>query len=348
MLKIDLFTHFVPPAFADHVLGTELGRAVVPRWRRIPTLVDLDAHWRMMDAFEEYVQIPSLANPPIESYGAPDKTPGIARVANDALAELCARHPDCFPSFVANLPMNNPDAAVAEARRAVIELGAAGCLVYTNVLGAPLSAPEFFPIFSTLAELDRPIWLHPIRGPEHADYRTEQESRHELWFTFGWPYETAAAMARLVYSGLFDKLPHVKIITHHLGGLVPYLEGKIAIGFRQAAEGDIDRNPVAEEAGLSRPPLDYFRMFYADTAVNGVSKALACGLEFFGADHCVFASDAPFDPAGGSHLIRRSVELIDALDADARARIYRENAYKLVPGLARVGERGSGRCSIGD
>jgi predicted TIM-barrel fold metal-dependent hydrolase len=329
-MKIDLFTHFVPPALSEFLLDYELGRMAVPRWRNIPTLVDLDAHFRLMDEFDDYVQIPSIANPAIEAYGGPDETPVIARFANDAMAALCDRHRDRFPSFVASLPMNNVAAAVEEAERAVKQLGAAGCLLYTNVLGAPLSEPSLYPIFAKLAELDRPIWLHPIRGPEHPDYAREKRSEHELWFTFGWPYETAAAMGRLVYSGLFDKLPGIKIITHHLGGLVPYLEGKIAIGFRQAAEGDFDRNPVAIEAGLERPPLEYFRMFYGDTAVNGVAKALDCGLEFFGADHCVFASDAPFDPAGGAHLIREGIGLIEALDAESREKIFHRNARRLI------------------
>lgn len=333
-MKIDLFTHFVPPAFCRYLLANEVGRSAVPRWRNIPTLVDLDAHFRLMDEFDDYVQVPSLANPPIEAYGSSRETPEIARAANDAMAELCERHRDRFPSFVASLAMNNPEAAVEEARRAVTELGAAGCLVYSNVLGKPLSDPAFFPVFEALAGLDRPIWIHPIRGPERADYPAETRSEHELWFTFGWPYETALAMGRLVYSGLFDKLPGIKIITHHLGGLVPYLEGKIAIGFRQAGEGTLARNPIAEEAGLARPALDYFRLFYGDTAVNGVAKALDCGLAFFGAERCVFASDAPFDPAGGAHLIRRSIGLVDALDTEARGKIYAGNARRLIPSLA--------------
>lgn len=331
-MTVDVFTHFVPVAFAAYLGRFAAGRAAVPRWRRLPTLVDLDARLRLLDRFDDLVQIPSLANPPIEALGAPGETPEIARAANDTLAELCARHPDRFPSFVANLPMNDPDAAVEEADRAVRQLGAAGCLVYTNVLGAPLSEPRFFPIFEKAVELDRPIWLHPIRGPEHADYRNESRSEHEIWFTFGWPYETAAAMARLVFSGLFDRLPGVKIITHHLGGLVPYLEGKISIGFRQAGEGELGRNPVAEEAGLQRPPVDYFRMFYADTAVNGVGGAFDCGLRFFGPDRCLFASDAPFDPQGGAHLIGENLRMIDeaGVDPTVRRQILSGNASALL------------------
>jgi uncharacterized protein len=333
-VKLDLFTHFIPPAFCDYLMGNEVGRTAVPRWRNIPTLIDLDAHFRLMDGFDDYAQVPSLANPPIEAYGSAAETPEIARIANDAMAALCERHRDRFPTFVASLAMNNVDAAVDEAHRAVGELGAAGCLVYSNVLGRPLSDPEFFPVFAAMAELDRPLWIHPIRGPDHPDYTSEQRSEHELWFTFGWPYETAVAMGRLVFAGLFDKLPAVKVITHHLGGLVPYLEGKIAIGFRQAGEGTLERNPVADEAGLARPVLEYFRMFYADTAVNGVAGALDCGLAFFGADHCVFASDAPFDPAGGAHLIRSAIDLLETLDEETRRRIYYRNALALIPSLA--------------
>jgi len=332
-MKIDLFTHFVPPALTDFLQDNALGRMAASRWRNIPALIDLDAHFRVMDQFDDYVQIPSLANPAIEAYGTPQQTIEIAQRANDAMAALCASYPERFPSFVASLPMNDPQAAAREAQRAVIELGAAGALVYTNVLGAPLSEPRFRPVFETLARLDHPLWLHPIRGPEHPDYVTEQASAHELWFTFGWPYETAVAMGRLVYSGLFDELPGIRIITHHLGGLVPYLEGKISMGFRQAGEGDLTTNPVAAEAGLERPLREYYRMFYGDTAVNGIDKALDCGLAFFGIEHCVFASDAPFDPNGGAHLIREGMRLIDQLEPAARERIYHRNARGLIPSL---------------
>lgn len=334
-MKIDLYTHFIPPAFVDFLSAYELGRLSASRWQRIASLIDLDAHFRTMDLFDDYVQVPSLGNPAIEAYGTPAQTPEIAARANDAMAELCFRHRDRFPGFVASLPMNNPEAAALEARRAVLELGASGCLVYTNILGAPLSEDRFDGVFAEMAALDHPLWLHPIRGPEHPDYRAESASAHELWFTFGWPLETALAMGRLVYAGIFDRYPGIKIITHHLGGVVPYLEGKIRMGFRQAGEGDLLRNPVAAEAGLSRSPVEYFRMFYADTAVNGIAGALDCGLAFFGPERCVFASDAPFDPEGGGHLIREGMRLIDALAPAVQAQLYEGTARALIPSLGR-------------
>ena len=95
-------------------------------------------------------------------------------------------------------------------------------------------------------------------------------------------------------------------------------------------------SPVATDAGPKRAPLDYFRMFYADTAVNGIAKAFDCGLSFFGTDRCVFASDAPFDPLGGAHLIRQSMALVDNLEREARTKVYEGNARRLIPCLQKL------------
>src|SRR3954462_7988285 len=128
-------------------------------------------------------------------------------------------------------------------------------------------------------------------GPQAADYATEKASDNEIWFTFGWPYETSACVTRLIFSGLFDKLPQLKIISHHMGGMIPYFSEKIGLGFQQIFHGAPDRNPVAEKAGLQRPVLDYYRMLYADTALNGSAAATVCGHSFFGTDKALFATD---------------------------------------------------------
>lgn len=171
-----------------------------------------------------------------------------------------------------------------------------------------------------------------MRGPNFPDYAQEDASEFEIWFTFGWPYETSACMTRLIYSGLFDKLPAIKIITHHFGGMIPFFAEKIGIGFQQIFAGDNEKNPLAEQAGLKKQPKEYFKMFYADTATNGSVAAAACGLEFFGADHSIFATDAPFDPEGGTLLIRETIKAVESLDIDAetRARIYCGNLERLL------------------
>jgi uncharacterized protein len=329
---IDVFNHFMPKAYLDRLADRIPGHPAVTAFPRLRTLWDVDARLRLLDEFGDLQQVLSLANPPLELIGPPGETPDLARLANDALAELCHRHPDRFPAFVAALPMNNIDAALAEIDRAVIELGARGVQVFTNVAGEPLSAPAFRPIFARMVAHDLPLWVHPMRGPQSPDYAGETLSENEIWFTFGWPYETTACMTRLIFSRLFDELPNVKIITHHMGGMIPYFSGKIELGFRQIFFGTAERNPLAEECGLARPPLEYFKMLYADTALNGAIAPTRCGHAFFGTASCLFASDAPFDCEQGRALLRNTIAAVDALEIPAaeRARIFSANARALL------------------
>ena len=331
-MRLDVFNHILPQAYFERLRDIVPDKRMLELWPKLPALHDLDAHFRLMDGFDDYQQVLSLANPPLEFLGGPDETPALARLANDGLADLCRRYPDRFPAFTASMPMNNPDAAVEEAERAITELDARGIQIFTNVLGKPISDPEYFPLFETLARHDLPVWVHPIRGPNFPDYRAEDVSEAEIWFTFGWPYESSAAMARLVFSGLFDKLPDIKIITHHMGAMIPYFEAKIQIGFEQIFAGADKPNPVAERAGLEKAPIEYFKMFYADTALNGAAAATECGLSFFGVDRCLFATDAPFDPEGGAMLIRETIKVLDGLDVadDARAKLYGGNTRRLL------------------
>ncbi|MET3762276.1 amidohydrolase family protein [Sphingomonas sp. UYEF23] len=331
-MRLDVFSHFLPEVVFRRFQGLLPGNFGLLSFEKLPELWSLDHRLRLMDEYPDYQQILSLSNPPIELLGTPDVTPEYARFANDALAEVQKANADRFPGFTAALPMNNPDAAVVEAERAVTELGACGIQIYSNVLGKPLSAPEFLPLFETMARLDKPVWIHPMRGPHHADYPTEHVSADEIWFTFGWPYETSAAVTRLIFSGIYDKLPGLKIITHHGGGMVPFFAEKIAIGFTQIFDGAEGHNPLAEKAGLKKPLLDYYRMLYADTALNGSAAAAQCAHAFFGTDHILFASDAPFDFAGGRKLMTGTIAAVDALPVDdaSRRAIEIDNARRVI------------------
>jgi len=142
------------------------------------------------------------------------------------MAELVARHPHRFPGFVASLPYNDPDAAAREATRALDDLGARGIQMFTNIRGTPLSAPAYLPIFETLAARDLPIWLHPYRGADVADYKTEDRSQYEIWWTFGWPYETSAA-SRAWCSRVLRPLSESE--DHHPshGAMAPYFAGRV-------------------------------------------------------------------------------------------------------------------------
>jgi aminocarboxymuconate-semialdehyde decarboxylase len=224
--------------------------------------------------------------------------------------------------------MNDPDAAVEEAARAV-GLGALGVQIYTNVNGHPLDESRFDPFWARMAELDKTIWVHPSRSAAWPDYRTEERSRYEIWWTFGWPYETSVFMSRVVFSGVFERHPDLKILTHHAGAMIPFFAGRVGPGWDQlGARTPPDRREEVEGPELSKRPIDYFRMFYADTAAFGAASALRCALDFFGIERMLFASDSPFDPEKGPGYIRATIENIESLglsDAD-RERLYEGNA----------------------
>jgi len=182
-----------------------------------------------------------------------------------------------------------------------------------------------------MAEMDKPIWVHPTRLPTFADYQGEDFSQYEIWWTLGWPYETAVFMSRLVFSKIFDMHPDIKIITHHGGGLIPLLEGRVGPGWDQLGSrtSRVNYKKLLEE--LKHRPIDYFRMFYADTALFGARAGTECALDFFGVDHFLFASDSPFDPEKGPMYIRETIKIIDNLDIseEDREKIYIRNAEKL-------------------
>jgi aminocarboxymuconate-semialdehyde decarboxylase len=226
----------------------------------------------------------------------PEQGRDLARLANDAMAEMVARHPDRLPGFVAALPFHDVESAAAEMKRAVETLGARGIQIYTNVKGRPLDEPQFEPIFAAMEKYDLPIWLHPARTASMADYASEKLSRLEMWWCFGWPYETSVAMSRLVLSGVFDRHPNLKIITHHMGGMIPYFDKRIEDGLSLLGTRTQTEDYSGIIPALKRPLIDYFHMFYADTALFGASRGLECGLDFFGVSHVVFASDAPLGP----------------------------------------------------
>ncbi len=332
-MKIDIFNHIFPRKFYDKMMEVAPNhKDIGKRVRAIPVIVELEERFRVMDQFEDYVQVICLPNPPLEVLGEPAVSAELAIVANDGMAEYVARYPDRFPAFIASLPMNNPDAAVAETQRAVEELKAVGVQLFSNANGVPLDHPDFKPLFAKMAEYDLPIWIHPARGANFTDYLTEDKSKYEIWWTFGWPYETSAAMARIVFAGYFDQFPNLKIIAHHMGAMVPYFEGRVGPGWDQLGSRTSDEDYTIILKQLKKRPLEYFKMFYADTALFGSVAGTQCGLAFFGADNVLFASDSPFDPEKGPAYIRETIKIIEELplsDSD-RQKIFEGNARRLL------------------
>lgn len=331
--RIDISAHILPKRFFDEVVATAPpGFYMQKRVSGIPTLTDLDARFRIMDGVESYAQILSLALPPIEAVAPPRRAAELARIANEELASLVDRYPERFPAAVAGLPLNDVDATLRELDHAIGELGLRGVQLFTHINGKPLDDPSFLPVFEAIAALDVPIWLHPARGAAAPDYPGESTSRFEIWHVFGWPFDTTIAMTRLIFGGVLDKVPGLKIITHHLGGTVPFLESRIKNAYDQFGARTADEDYASLLKAMPRHPLEYYRTFYADTALYGSPPALECGLAFFGPERVLFGSDMPFDIEGGSRYIRLTLAAIEEMSAPAavKQRMLRDNARRLL------------------
>jgi aminocarboxymuconate-semialdehyde decarboxylase len=332
---IDIFCHVFPNKYKD-IIYRHLPPSVVKQNRNLqgnelsPALWDMDTRIRVLEEFDEYVQVLSINMPSPDIIPNPQHAAEAARVVNDEMAEIVVKHPDRFVAGVASLAMTNVDASLTEIDRAIKTLGLKGIRVDTNVRGKPLDSAEFMPIYEKMASYDLPIWLHPVRDDFIPDYTTEKKSKYGICTLFGWPYETAAAMTRLVCSGVMAKYPNLKIITHHLGGLVPFFSDRIVHMWDFAEERRLEESKFIQT--LEKRPVEYFRMFYGDTVVGGGPHSLMCGYQFFGADHLLFGTDMPFGLEHGRGRILQGLRNMEQLDiplADKR-KMYGNNAKKLL------------------
>lgn len=156
------------------------------------------------------------------------------------------------------------------------------------------------------------VLLHPTGGMDNPlahDYL--------LWLTFGWPFETSLVMLRLVYAGLFQRFPKLKILTHHSGAFIPFMAERI-----KGVNWTLERNSSAK---LAEPVLQSLKRFYGDTAVNGYALALEGGHTFFGADHILFGTDYPYVPI----TPQRDAVVKWDLPSYERAKIMKMNAKRL-------------------
>ena len=332
MMKIDIFCHILPPKYlAGRNKRAESRFASLEYsklWTVYPGLVNMDTRFRIMDKYRDYVEILTIAGPNVESITEPKDTIELAMIANDEMAELVLKYPDRFVGAVACLPMNDVDAALKEADRAINELKFRGVEIFTDIRGKPVDSPEFWPLYEKMERYNLPVFLHPRREEVRADYPGETESKYHIWSIFGWPYETSAAMTRLIFSGVFEKYPNLKVVTHHAGGFVPMFVKRIQYecDFSEILLGE-KRKPY-----LTKHPLDYYRMFYNDTAIYGLKSGLMCAYDFFGADHLLFATDFPYDTQLGERLLRETIQSVEQMEISdgEKKKIFEDNARKLL------------------
>ena len=327
--KIDIFCHIIPQKYKEVLYRKAKSCFYLEANNSRPALFDLDIRFRVMDKFEGLQEVLSIGAPPVEYMIAGKEAVDLAKMANDEMAELLIKYPDRFVGAVASLPMNDIEAALQEADRAIKDLNFQGVQIYSPINGKPLDWPELMALYEKMEDYDLPIWIHPARDRNIPDYPHEKESMYNLFMIFGWPYETSLAMARLVFSGVLERYPNIKFICHHCGAMIPSFQQRIPGG--QIAKENVNAKPLQKR---SKSPLDYFRKFYVDTALSGNTPALMSGYAFFGPDNILFGSDYPY-PGGaekGDVLLGKAIKSVELMDVPHKdkIKIFEKNARRIL------------------
>ncbi len=308
-MKIDIYSHIMTRKYTE--LYAKKNKAIEQRIEfRSIAVVDLEVRLRLMNRYPDILQVLTVANIPLETFAKPADAVELAGIANEELAELVDRYPDKFIAGVACLPMNDIDAALEEADRAIMKLGLKGVQIYSRIDGEPLDNPKFKPLWDKMAGHDLPIWIHPA---------TYDKLDNDIGL-FSWPFETTSAMFRLVTSGVFNDHPNLKFIVHHCGAMVPYFQKRIKWGL----------SLVPGLFPTIKKPEEHFRKFYTDTAVYGNTSSLMCGYDFYGPDHILYGTDAPLGPKFG--MTGETAESIERMDipGEDKEKIFFRNAVELL------------------
>lgn len=328
MARWDLHTHYYPQAFfrlieevgGDFSFGTSPTGQTIIRFRGsrffgiTPPMTDPARRLEDMDRVGIDVEVLSLSTPNVY-FAPPERQAEVARLANDAYAELMAKHPSRFKGF-ASIPMDDPDAALRELDRALGELRMNGVVVLSNINGRALTDARYRPFFDECDRRAVCVFIHPMI-PTNA----EQFAEYVLGPIIGFPFDTTLAVAKLCYSGMLRDLPRIRWILGHLGGAVPYLFERMDNGWRDFAEC---------RAHIDELPSVYLKRLYYDT-VSFSHPSLRLAIEQVGTGHLVMGSDYP-------HLlgsIERSVSTIESLEIPAadREAIFSGNAQRVLNNL---------------
>ncbi len=317
-LRVDAYTHLSSRKFLEFAERQGAGNpAAVSVYTRLPTLFDLPERLSLMDQNEiglhVLVPVPWLEAFPVI---AADRrlAPTAARLMNDELAGFIAKKPDRFRG-VALLPTVDPEAMLIELHRAVQELGFIGAYLPVGPTVKRVDHPDFEALYKSIVDLDVALWLHPSRPPV-PEYADETASRFFEWQIEGWLSDTSSAMFRIVFAGVFDRYPDIRIITHHAGGTLPTSAMRADAMWRL-----FEFAGAALPTKVSKPYIDHFRKFYCDTAVFGSApKVIELAVDFFGPERVLFGTDTPFDATGGRYFTQETLRALESVETPSLPR----------------------------
>lgn len=314
---IDFHNHFYPPAYLDALRSGPSAVEVTidedgnPRIYypgdyniAVPGHRDIDYREQVLIEHSVDTQVLTLTTP-----GTHVETPAtaarFAALVNDAFAAIRDTKRGRFTAL-ATLPLNDPAASVRELDRACRQLHFPGAMLFSNVNGAGLNEPQFWPIYELANDLGATLYIHPT-------HPVGVEAMTDFWLMplVGFLMDTTLAAAKLVFSGIPERFPRIQWALCHLGGAIPYLAERLDRGFEAFSEC---------RAHIPRPPSTYLKQFYFDT-VNFDPKAIQLAIDFAGIDHIVAGSDYP-------HQIGSIPKMIETVGPNAD--IYAANARRLL------------------
>jgi len=312
---IDCFCHYISDAVGKLVSKTKYygeGREFP-----YPTQnADPEVRLSIMAKYAVDVQAISQTAPVLLGLNDDDAVEA-CRLSNQDNYTLCKAYPDKFVNVcIFHLP--DMKSTLDELKRSVNELDCRAVTIATNQSGRGLDDEAFFPFYEKAAELDLPILLHGTHW--EASPLMDMENAWRFMHVFGWDYDGTQALWRLIFGGVLDRFPTLKIVTHHLGNYFPFFVRRIEKNFEWQLQDKLPRH-ISE----------YYGNIYGDTAVDGTPGAFGCGYAFFGAERMMYGSDYPFGPESGEDFIRENLAGVRALaiPEPEKNKILGENAIKL-------------------
>ncbi len=325
-MRIDFHNHFYPPGYLEKLeqWGTRF-EFVSDKKRKLkivkqkgarflaitPEHVSVEQRIADMDRIGIDVQVLSLTSPNVY-FSTRKRNLYLAKTSNDFFAELCQKYPSRFVAF-GSVPLAHPDDAIEELRRMVKELGMKGVVVGSNIDGKHLHSKEFWPFYKEVDRLNLPIFIHPMVPADPEPF-----AEFVLVPLVGFTMDTTVSVAKMVFSGVFEKYPGLTMILPHLGGVLPFLFERIDAGYKAYPECQLH---------IKHPPTYYLKKFYYDT-VSFYSPALMCTYDAVGADHMVMGSDYPHVIGDITRSISSILEL--NIPQGEKEKILGENGKKIL------------------
>nr|3IJ6_A Chain A, UNCHARACTERIZED METAL-DEPENDENT HYDROLASE [Lactobacillus acidophilus]3IJ6_B Chain B, UNCHARACTERIZED METAL-DEPENDENT HYDROLASE [Lactobacillus acidophilus]3IJ6_C Chain C, UNCHARACTERIZED METAL-DEPENDENT HYDROLASE [Lactobacillus acidophilus]3IJ6_D Chain D, UNCHARACTERIZED METAL-DEPENDENT HYDROLASE [Lactobacillus acidophilus] len=301
LTKIDAYAHILPAKYYQKMLSVEPNIPNMFPFIKIKTLMDLDERLTKWPD-QNTKQVISLANISPEDFTDSKTSAELCQSANEELSNLVDQHPGKFAGAVAILPMNNIESACKVISSIKDDENLVGAQIFTRHLGKSIADKEFRPVLAQAAKLHVPLWMHPVFDARKPDNN----------LVFSWEYELSQAMLQLVQSDLFQDYPNLKILVHHAGAMVPFFSGRI-------------------DHILDEKHAQDFKKFYVDTAILGNTPALQLAIDYYGIDHVLFGTDAPFAvmPSGADQIITQAINDLTISDKD-KQKIFHDNYYSLI------------------